>query len=185
MIHYLQGEEKARSRKLWEEAFPEDSQAFRDYYYTEKTKDNEILVLEEQGKVMSMLHRNPYDLALGKQTAKCDYIVGVATDKEHRRKGYMRQLMERALKDMNAEKMPFCFLMPAFEALYLPFDFTYIYKKQNRVLTDKGLSAFKSREATHGELKEAAAYMNQWLAKRYEVYAKRDFAYMARLKKEL
>ena len=27
--------------------------------------------------------------------------------------------------------------------------------------------------------------MNQWLAKRYEVYAKRDFAYMARLKKEL
>ena len=53
MIHYLQGEEKARSRKLWEEAFPEDSQAFRDYYYTEKTKDNEILVLEEQGKVMS------------------------------------------------------------------------------------------------------------------------------------
>ena len=67
MIHYLQGEEKARSRKLWEEAFPEDSQAFRDYYYTEKTKDNEILVLEEQGKVMSMLHRNPYDLALGKQ----------------------------------------------------------------------------------------------------------------------
>ena len=100
MIHYLQGEEKARSRKLWEEAFPEDSQAFRDYYYTEKTKDNEILVLEEQGKVLSMLHRNPYDLALGKQTAKCDYIVGVATDKEHRRKGYMRQLMERALKDM-------------------------------------------------------------------------------------
>lgn len=185
MIHYLQGKEKARSRKLWEEAFPEDSQAFRDYYYTEKTKDNEILVLEEQGKVLSMLHRNPYDLALGKQTAKCDYIVGVATDKEHRRKGYMRQLMERALKDMNAEKMPFCFLMPAFEALYLPFDFTYIYKKQNRVLTDKGLSAFKSREATHGELKEAAAYMNQWLAKRYEVYAKRDFAYMARLKKEL
>ena len=27
--------------------------------------------------------------------------------------------------------------------------------------------------------------MNQWLAKRYEVYAKRDFSYMARLKKEL
>ena len=27
--------------------------------------------------------------------------------------------------------------------------------------------------------------MNQWLAKRYEVYAKRDFAYMARMKKEL
>lgn len=185
MIHYLQGEEKARSRKLWEEAFPEDSQVFRDYYYTEKTKDNQILVLEEQGKVLSMLHRNPYNLVLGKQTAKCDYIVGVATDKEYRRKGYMRQLMERALKDMNAEKMPFCFLMPAFEALYLPFDFTYIYKQQNRVLTDKGLSDFKSKEAEDGDLKEAADYMNQWLAKRYEVYAKRNFAYVARLKKEL
>ena len=79
-----------------------------------------------------MLHRNVYLLRMGEKTAVCDYIVGVATDKNSRRKGYMRQLMEKALKDMREEGMPFCFLMPAFEALYLPFDFTYIYKKQSR-----------------------------------------------------
>lgn len=184
-IHYLKGEEKKRSRKLWKEAFPEDSQEFGDYYYTEKTKDNEILVLEEQEKVVSMLHRNPYNLALGKQSAKCDYIVGVATDERYRRKGYMRQLMERALRDMYAEKMPFCFLMPAFEALYLPFAFTYIYKKQKRAPKDTALSDLSCRAAEQTDSGEIAAYMNQWLAQRYEVYAKRDSAYVARLEKEL
>ena len=34
MLHYLNKEEKNRSRELWEQAFPEDSDCFRDYYYT-------------------------------------------------------------------------------------------------------------------------------------------------------
>ena len=36
MIRYLEQEEKGRTRELWEEAFPEDSVSFADYYYKEK-----------------------------------------------------------------------------------------------------------------------------------------------------
>ena len=46
-IRYLNQEEKERSRKLWEECFPEDSARFLDYYYQEKCRDNRILVLED------------------------------------------------------------------------------------------------------------------------------------------
>lgn len=185
MLHYLNKEEKNRSRELWEQAFPEDSDCFRDYYYTEKTRDNRLLVLEEGGQILSMLHRNPYLLQMGEKTAVCDYIVGVATDKNSRRKGYMRQLMEKALKDMREEGMPFCFLMPAFEALYLPFDFTYIYKKQSRELQQEKFSNLQLRRAENRDLQAAAAYMEAWLSKRYEVYAKRDFSYIERLKREI
>ena len=73
----------------------------------EKTKDNRILVLEENGRILSMLHRNPYEVYAGDRLWKCDYIVGVATAEAGRRRGYMRRLMERALADMRAEGMPF------------------------------------------------------------------------------
>ena len=33
-------EEKNKTRKLWEHAFPEDSRKFVDYYYKEKCRDN-------------------------------------------------------------------------------------------------------------------------------------------------
>lgn len=34
MIRYLKETEKYKSRELWEEAFPEDSKSFDDYYLT-------------------------------------------------------------------------------------------------------------------------------------------------------
>ncbi|MEG7530565.1 MAG: GNAT family N-acetyltransferase, partial [Hungatella sp.] len=67
MIRYLAEDEKTKSRALWREAFPEDSESFDDYYYTEKIRDNQILVMEEDGKIISMLHLNPYQIAIQKQ----------------------------------------------------------------------------------------------------------------------
>lgn len=64
-VRYLDSSEKKRCRSLWEEAFPEDSASFVDYYMEEKTKDNRILVLEENGRILSMLHRNPYEVYAG------------------------------------------------------------------------------------------------------------------------
>ena len=48
-IRKLEDEEKGRTRRLYEEVFSEDSPSFVDYYYTEKTKDNTIYVVEEGG----------------------------------------------------------------------------------------------------------------------------------------
>ena len=48
MIRYLEQEEKGRTREIWEEAFPDDSKSFVDYYYKEKMKDNRVLVFERE-----------------------------------------------------------------------------------------------------------------------------------------
>ena len=81
---YLSNEEKRACEGLWSEAFFEDSDSFREYYFTEKVKTNQILVAEKDGQILSMIHRNPYQLNIKKQKVICDYLVGVATKIENR-----------------------------------------------------------------------------------------------------
>ncbi|MBS6396217.1 MAG: GNAT family N-acetyltransferase [Clostridiales bacterium] len=160
---YLTEEEKGLSRSLYEAVFSEDTKKFVDYYYQYKTKDNEILVLEEEGQIVSMLHLNPYMMIVNGYEVKSSYIVAVATHKEYRHRGYMRLLLEQALKDMAGRKMPFTFLMPASESIYAPFDFVWIcpYTTLPRQVEQMD-----------------AEGQNLYLASQYQLFCKRDARYM-------
>ena len=63
-IRYLSQEEKEASRALYEEVFVEDEEAFVDAYYRIKAADNQILAVLEEGRIIAMLHRNPYNFRL-------------------------------------------------------------------------------------------------------------------------
>ena len=78
-IRYLKQEEKEQSRVLYEEVFVEDEKAFVDAYYSVKACDNRILTAWEEGKPVSMLHRNPYTFRLRGKPIRADYLVAVAT----------------------------------------------------------------------------------------------------------
>jgi len=190
MIRYLAGNEKPDSRGLWEEAFPEDSKAFDDYYFKEKLKDNRILVLENEG-IDAMIQLNPYLIQARGRRWRVDYLVGVATRKERRHRGYMRQLLLRMMADMRQEQMPFCFLMPADEAIYRPFGFTWIFDqpqvglREDVTLTRRDLLPWSDSLGSSHWLAELADWINGWLAQAYEVYALRDAAYLRRLLKEI
>ena len=162
MIRYLEAEEKGRTRALWNEAFPEDSVSFGDYYYKEKTKDNRILVCEEEGRIVAMLQRNPYAVSMRGDVRTCDYIVGVATAVSERHKGHMRSLLLTMLRDMQEERMPFAFLMPARESLYYPYDFRFIFDQPRWVL---GYNKDLRRTPLEGSAlyKELADWQNAWL----------------------
>ena len=122
-IRYLSQEEKENSRVLYEEVFVEDEKAFVDAYYKIKAADNEILAVMDEESITAMLHRNPYTFRFRDKSLRADYLVAVATRRSYRHQGLMRRLLTRALQDMEREKQPFAFLMPADEAIYLPFDF--------------------------------------------------------------
>ena len=184
MIRYLENEEKGNCRGLWEEAFPEDSRSFDDYYFGEKMKDNRVLDREEDGRIVSMIHRNPYRISMRGMERTCDYIVGVATAVSERHKGYMRSLMLPMLRDMYEEQMPFAFLMPARESLYLPYDFRYVFNQPRWVLSYS--PDIRKTPCTAGPLAEdLAEWQNAWLKRQYEVFAVRDAAYLERMEKEL
>lgn len=184
MIRYLEQEEKGRTRELWEEAFPEDSRSFVDYYYKEKMKDNQVLVFEREGQILSMIHRNPYRLWLRGEETVCDYIVGVSTKVGERGKGRMRSLMLSMLRDMQEERQPFTFLMPARESLYTPYDFRFISDKTRWVLRyNKDVKCVPYQMGTLTE--ELAEWQTAWLKRQYDVFAVRDTKYLERMDQEL
>ncbi|MBF1030196.1 MAG: GNAT family N-acetyltransferase, partial [Lachnospiraceae bacterium] len=110
-------QEKEQTRALYEQNF-EDPKIFIDYYYHEKCKDNLILVKEEEGQILSMLHLNPYLVSVCGNRVKSFYIFAVATDKNHRHEGHMTELLRAAFSYMKDQKIPFCFLLPVDAAIY-------------------------------------------------------------------
>lgn len=127
-IHKITGETCKTTRPLWEEVFYEDSIQFTDYYFDNKVEKNIGYVLG-QAPYDAMMFRTPYTLQIGEVQKEISYIVGVATRKECRHRGYMRELLMHSFREMYQEKNPFTFLMPANPAIYEPFDFKYIYER--------------------------------------------------------
>lgn len=111
---------------MYEANFPEDTERFVDYYYTYKTADNRILVMENAGKPEVMIHLNPYVFRIYGQPALVNYVVAVATDASARRQGKMAAVMEHALRDMAKEHQPFTFLIPANPAVYRSSGFAFV-----------------------------------------------------------
>ncbi len=184
-VRKLKTEEHIRTRRLWEKIFTEDTPEFLDYYYSEKVRDNEIYVIEDNDEIVSMLHLNPYLMRIGEQIYQTHYIVAVATDERYRRKGYMATLLNYAMKVMKERGEPFTFLMPASEAIYKPFGFEFIYEQYRTKIT--GLqSKDASLEVVRASLedcKEIASFANEFL-KDYGVVTWRTEDYYQTLLKE-
>lgn len=116
--------------RLWQECFG-DSGSYTDFYFEWVVPYNRIYTLYIEGKLCSMLHLNPYTFEIWEVEVKADYIVGVATKAEERRKGYMGLLINEALDTMYKEDKPFTYLMPAAESIYYPYDFRSVYFQED------------------------------------------------------
>lgn len=233
MIRYLDKEEYGACIPLWQEAFPEDSREFLEYYFGRKIKESRILVKEDgEGRILTMVHLNPYDVMVGGQAHRLSYIVGVATAAGSRHQGHMRDVLVRMLQDMHGAGDPFCYLMPASPDIYRPFGFTYVFDQPLWRLdvdeaerpdgterpdeaerpdemerpdeterpdgTERPDEAERPVNAERLELRldekagtsvmdqeYLADWMNRWLKERYQVYARRDAAYLDLLQAEL
>ena len=185
-IRKLEVSKHPDTRRLYEEVFAEDSASFVDYYYREKTKDNQIYVVEEEGEIRSMLHLNPYRLCVNESVKDANYIVAVATQKEYRKRGYMASLLKKALRDMYQAGESFTFLMPASESIYLPFDFRTVYEQTGKFFRkeDGEASGIVITDAKASDCCELAESANHHLSKQYQVFALRDEAYYRRLLQE-
>ena len=186
MIRYLEQEEKILTKPLYQEAFFEDSAGFVKYYYSEKIKDNRILAdIEESVKSMIML--NPYTISVFNKKYCLDYIVAVATKKEYKRQGYMRRLLDKTLIDMNEIKVPFTYLIPANKDYYLPFDFSFVARKNeyNVDLSDYKKSVISGVKLDIGAAEKILDFINTEVSKSNDVYTYRDIRYFERELKEI
>lgn len=208
ILKRLKQSENLLTRPLWERVFDEDTQAFVEYYYTEKIKDNDIYVIETDGAIRSMIHLNPYVLHVGPREVAGRYIVGVATDILCRGQGYMTELLKKSMRDMYTAHLPFTFLMPADEKIYYPHHFRFIYAAEQwrislcpddeteqeihaELLLTNAMKAseragnkIELRRAEKVDCKRMSEFAEYLLRDTCQVYAKRDRRYYERLLEE-
>lgn len=184
-LRKLQEKEHDQTRMLWEEVFSEDSKAFLDYYYFIKTRTNEILVIEEEGAIRSMLQLNPYLLRIEEGEYACHYIIAVATEEAYRKRGYMGRLLRRGMEEMYKRKEPFTFLMPAAAEIYTPYDFRFIYEQQQAETGEAGQAPAKKNaedniifaDAALADAEEMGVFFQENFRDHWQVYAMRDREY--------
>lgn len=182
MLKYLNHNEKNDTRTIWENIFKEDTKQFLDYYYEHKNKDNKILCKYVDEKIVSMLHLNPYEIFINNKLYKSYYIVAVATMPQHRKKGYMAQLLNKSLNDLYGENIPFVFLRPAKKEIYLPFDFQYIYNHDYLCLKENN---FIKKSIQQKDYEMVANFTNDFLKNKYNVFVNRDKNYIEILHNEV
>ena len=190
---------------LWQECFG-DSDMYTDFYFKWKIKENQVFLIYYGLELAAMLHLNPYILVARDSDLAANYIVGVATKENHRRKGLMSKLLFAALGQMNNEKMPFTYLMPAKESIYLPFDFRIVYEqtywnnkliqakvREDEIRTGKRLLAASTsdirvialEEDDKEKIEDLVSFTNKFLASEYDVFVKRSPYYYKRLINEM
>ena len=185
-LRKLHPEEHIKTRKLWEEIFTEDTPEFLDYYYSVKAKDNEIYVIEDGNRIVSMLHLNPYEMRVNNQIYRTHYIVAVATKESYRKRGLMRQLLNHAMQVMSDRGEPFTFLMPASEVIYKPFGFEYVYEQeQGKVKGKRCADTSLAIEYAKEKHCEAIADFANQILKKYDIVTWRSETYYQTLLSEL
>ncbi len=184
-VRKLQVNEHTLTRRLWEEVFVEDTPEFLDYYYSVKTKDNEIYVIEDGDEIVSMIHLNPYQMRVEDKIYHTHYIVAVATKESYRKQGLMRQLLNHVMQVMADRGEPFTFLMPADEAIYKPFGFEFVYEQRRENVSGKKSedSTLEIVEAGAEDCQSIANFANEIL-RTYDVVTWRNAEYYKMILKE-
>ena len=193
-------------KRLWKDCF-HDTSDYMEFYFDYKSRDNVVLGLEEDGELVSMVQLNPYELSVNQHHVHSYYIVGVATDERYRKRGLMRKLLRESMELMYQEKVPFTYLMPAKEAIYLPFDFRIVTTQRRKSIplyhwsdkkkssyqaaglhTHESTPAVKIQRITTSENdlhRELADYANETMNKQEQIYTVRDTYYYERAIAEL
>jgi predicted acetyltransferase len=116
---------KEECRRLWKEVFGDSDEfiaSFINLFYNEEN----MLCIEQDGKMLSMLHIIPFEL----NGSKVAYIYAVATDADARGQGYATKLIKQAIEKAQVEGYKAIFTLPADDMLrsfYSQFGFKGIY----------------------------------------------------------
>jgi GNAT superfamily N-acetyltransferase len=133
---------------LWKNAFG-DPDAFMHLYFDNVYRDENALVIEKDGKVLSSLQMLPYTMTFYGEEVSVAYISGACTAPSEQGKGLMRQLLQDAFREMQQRNIALSALIPADKWLFNyyrsqgyteVFEFSVrVYTRQEYVLPEKEL----------------------------------------------
>ena len=149
-IRFARECEKDNIMEIWDYCF-NDGPKFTDYYFNNKYKNYNTIVVEEEAEIVSSLQLNQYRIQLNNQIYNTSYVVGVSTLPEARGRGYMKYMMEFMLNELYKKNQLISILMPIDYRLYRKYGYEHCYDQIEYEIDIEDLSGFKST----GSLKRA------------------------------
>lgn len=127
-----------KTKQLWQDVF-NDSDDFVNIYFSRIYNNSLNYNIELQGKVIAALQAIEFSFKTGNAMLKSAYLSGIATSPEHRRKGYMRQLLDTTHQSLRDKGFQAAWLIPAERYLfgiYETFGYkTFFYKDYTKIDT--------------------------------------------------
>jgi len=117
-------EKRQEIKKLWSYCFA-DSQEFIDYYFENRyVQENNVVVMDEDGKMEASLQLNPYNLIVEDIIKKVNYTVGVSVQPESRGMGYSSMLIKDTLNLQYKNNEDISLLMPIDTKIYTKYGYS-------------------------------------------------------------
>lgn len=129
--------------KIWNYCF-NDGPKFTEYYFNNKYKNYNTIVVEEEAGIVSSLQLNQYKIKLNDKEYDTSYVVGVSTLPEARGRGYMKYLMEFTLSELYKKGQLVSILMPIDYRLYRKYGYEHCYDQIEYEIDVEDLRGFKS-----------------------------------------
>ncbi len=117
MIGFADSKDFHDIRDLWETCFPDET-GFNEYFFKNIFDLKNTLVFKDCGEICAMLQMLPYCIAVGETTVEATYIYGACTAPEHRKKGFMAELLERSFEIDKAKRRAASILIPQEDWLF-------------------------------------------------------------------
>lgn len=97
---------------LWRISF-DDSEAFINLFFDRVYKEDNVLTIERDGKIVSALHMLPYTMTFYGKEISVSYIYGACTLPSERGQGLMQQLIKEAFIVMKNRDVAVTVIVPA------------------------------------------------------------------------
>ena len=149
-IRFAKESDKNNIIDIWNYCF-DDGPKFTDYYFNDKYKHENTIVVEDDEEIVSSLQLNQYNLKLNDKIYDTSYVVGVSTFPQARGKGYMKHIMDFTLNELYRKNQLVSILMPIDYRLYRKYGYEHCYDQIEYEIDIADLSGFKSK----GFLKKA------------------------------
>ena len=114
-------------KKLYQEAFG-DTKEYVDYVFDKVYTESKIRYEEKDGNIVSVLGILPRSFSYAKKSVPGAFISGVVTAESERKKGTMKGLMKRVLREFSAKQCAVVFLSPKKDVYYISQGFRTILK---------------------------------------------------------
>jgi predicted acetyltransferase len=141
-IRYAKGNDLENIKDIWNYCFG-DEKEYVDYYFNNKYKPENTIIIEENDELMSSLQLNQYKINLDNKIYDISYVVGVSTYPNARGKGYMKDMMDFALNELYKKGQLVSLLMPIDYRLYRKYGYEHCYDQIEYKLNIDDLKLFK------------------------------------------